>query len=379
MLFVLSVAGLLAVFLYYVGRSQADERARAIEYQLRPRKVRPVATDRVRCWSLRRRRLRRLFRFRSQLVVEPVAVERPATPSPVSSAFSSPFILSPVSSAASSPFILSPVPSAVSSPFILSPVSSAPSSPFLLSPLSSAASSPFLLSPVDSVASSPFLLSPVSSAVSSPFLLSPVESAVSSPFVLSPVESVASSPFIVSPVESGVSSPFLSSPLSERSSPVPPVELSVRLAALRARVLALSSGPAADHTPLPAPAPAPSPRVARIRQGVPLVVRPTRIPTPVPSRVFSALPIVLERDARPFAETLGPVAATPMDIRNILRAQRLVANVAVEARSSNSLPRKSALRTTTSVENTKRVSFHEAVTVVNVEKWVVPGVHSDLN
>ncbi|KAF3894728.1 hypothetical protein GTR04_0654 [Trichophyton interdigitale] len=68
-----------------------------------------------------------------------------------------------------------------------------------------------------------------------------------------------------------------------------------------------------------------------------------------------------------------------MDIQNILRAQRLVANVAVEARSSNSLPRKSALRTTTSVENTKRVSFHEAVTVVNVEKWVVPGVHSDLN
>ncbi|OAL65745.1 hypothetical protein A7C99_2844 [Trichophyton rubrum] len=150
------------------------------------------------------------------------------------------------------------------------------------------------------------------------------------------------------------------------SSPVPPAELSVRLAALRARVLALSSGPAADHTPLPAPAP--SPRVARIRQGVPLVVRPTRIPTPVPSRVFSALPLVLERDARPFAETLGPVAATPMDIRNILRAQRLVANVAAEARSSNSLPRKSALRTTNSVENTKRVSFHEAVTVVNVEK-----------
>ncbi|OAL74737.1 hypothetical protein A7D00_0331 [Trichophyton violaceum] len=57
-----------------------------------------------------------------------------------------------------------------------------------------------------------------------------------------------------------------------------------------------------------------------------------------------------------------------MDIRNILRAQRLVANVAAEARSSNSLPRKSALRTTNSVENTKRVSFHEAVTVVNVEK-----------
>ncbi|EZG03248.1 hypothetical protein H106_06737 [Trichophyton rubrum CBS 735.88] len=289
MLFVLSVAGLLAVFLYYVGRCQADERIRAIEYQQRLRKVRPVSSDRVRCWPSRRRRRRLFCRVRSP-VVEPVAVELPATPSPVSSA----------------------------------------------------ASSPFLLSPVDSV--------------------------VSSPFVLSPVESVVSSPFIVSPVESGVSSPFLSSPLSERSvsSPVPPAELSVRLAALRARVLALSSGPAADHTPLPAPAP--SPRVARIRQGVPLVVRPTRIPTPVPSRVFSALPLVLERDARPFAETLGPVAATPMDIRNILRAQRLVANVAAEARSSNSLPRKSALRTTNSVENTKRVSFHEAVTVVNVEK-----------
>ncbi|EFE40445.1 hypothetical protein TRV_04839 [Trichophyton verrucosum HKI 0517] len=341
MLFVLSVAGLLAVFLYYVGRCQADERARAIEYQQRLRKVRPVSSDRVRCWPsrsrLRRRRL--LLRLRYP-VVEPVAVELPATPSPVSSVASSPFILSPVSSAVSSPFILSPVSSAVSSPFLLSPVSSASSSPFLLSPVSSASSSPFLLSPVDSV---------------------------------------VSSPFIVSPVESGVSSPFLSSPLSERSvsSPVPPVELSVRLAALRARVLALSSGPAADHTPLPASAP--SRRVARIRQGVPLVVRPTRIPTPVPSRVFSALPLVLERDARPFAETLGPVAATPMDIRNILRAQRLVANVAAEARSSNSLPRKSALRTTTSVENTKRVSFHEAVTVVNVEKWVVPGVHSALN
>lgn len=339
MLFVLSVAGLLAVFLYYVGRCQADERIRAIEYQQRLRKVRPVSSDRVRCWPSRRRRRRLFCRVRSP-VVEQVAVELPATPSPVSSASSS---------------------------------------PFLLSPLSSAASSPFILSPVDSVASSPFLLSPVSSASSSPFLLSPVDSVVSSPFVLSPVESVVSSPFIVSPVESGVSSPFLSSPLSERSvsSPVPPAELSVRLAALRARVLALSSGPAADHTPLPAPAP--SPRVARIRQGVPLVVRPTRIPTPVPSRVFSALPLVLERDARPFAETLGPVAATPMDIRNILRAQRLVANVAAEARSSNSLPRKSALRTTNSVENTKRVSFHEAVTVVNVEKWVVPGVHSALN
>ncbi|EZG13746.1 hypothetical protein H107_07050, partial [Trichophyton rubrum CBS 202.88] len=215
MLFVLSVAGLLAVFLYYVGRCQADERIRAIEYQQRLRKVRPVSSDRVRCWPSRRRRRRLFCRVRSP-VVEQVAVELPATPSPVSSASSS---------------------------------------PFLLSPLSSAASSPFILSPVDSVASSPFLLSPVSSASSSPFLLSPVDSVVSSPFVLSPVESVVSSPFIVSPVESGVSSPFLSSPLSERSvsSPVPPAELSVRLAALRARVLALSSGPAADHTPLPAP------------------------------------------------------------------------------------------------------------------------------
>ncbi|EFR02345.1 hypothetical protein MGYG_05342 [Nannizzia gypsea CBS 118893] len=68
-----------------------------------------------------------------------------------------------------------------------------------------------------------------------------------------------------------------------------------------------------------------------------------------------------------------------MDIRNILRAQRLAAPVAAEARSSNSLPRKSALRVTNSEATPKRVSFHEAVTVVNVEKWVVPGVHSEID
>ncbi|KAM5493598.1 hypothetical protein McaMca56_006518, partial [Microsporum canis] len=225
----------------------------------------------------------------------------------------------------------------------------------------------------------------------------------------------------------------------------------VRIAALRRRVLALSSssrpaaGPALPCTNPPCDPFSAPPRVVRIQPGLAFVGRPTRIPAPVLPRSLSA-PIVCPRGTRRCADVVdpegagqarpgqsSPVAASPLDISGVqseasscsggkrvrfaaarqvrvvsrwmrpgihtycaspqevrvgwcqwlhlcsdsdhqIRAENLIADLAAEERSSNSLPRKSALRSTTDKSlPKKRVTFRDAVTIKHVSNHVQNG------